>query len=203
MSIAPKSNPKVVGPGSEFKVQDLHPVPDRVLLEGDGNEAGFMANILVMEDDIAFATELRFAREDSGHAVVTCDTGSRAYSLLDVADPPFDLLITDIYVYRDGSVDPDDGAHLLGLLQVERARGLGLPLSSMPIIVISGAVRGPGQSRLLTMATKFGATDTLQKPFHMTQLLAKVQALIGQPQAHVARGDAARPNLSQGSGSRR
>ncbi|MBB94672.1 MAG: response regulator [Rhodobacteraceae bacterium] len=129
-----------------------------------------MARILVLEDDQTFLMELQFELEDMGHTVTTCMSAAVAYGALMQADPPYDLLISDIYILKNGRPIQDGGMRLLGLLQVLRASDRSHPVGKMPVLAMSGAVTLPGQSKLLDMAKKLGATEVLAKPFRLQHL---------------------------------
>ena len=142
-----------------------------------------MARVLVLEDDELLLMDLCFEIEDMGHEVVVCRTGSAAFDALANADPPFDLLVSDIYIHRNGVPIQDGGIRLLGRLQLARVRSPDLPLSRMPVLTISGAPSRKGQSDILRMASRLGSSETLEKPFGMAQFCTMVSHLLGVPNA--------------------
>ena len=120
-----------------------------------------MANILIVDDDVAVQATIRILLERAGHSVEAASDGPRGLALFEAGD--FDLLFLDIFM------PGMDGLETMRLIHQQR------PLT--PIIVISGRPmawnpeQGPD---FLTMATKLGAVSSLQKPFKPAALLAAV-----------------------------
>ena len=120
-----------------------------------------MANILIVDDDVAVQATIRILLERAGHSVDAASNGRKGLALFEAGD--FDLLFLDIFM------PGMDGLETMRLIHQQR------PLT--PIIVISGRPmawnpeQGPD---FLTMATKLGAVSSLQKPFKPAALLAAV-----------------------------
>jgi CheY-like chemotaxis protein len=111
-----------------------------------------LANILVVDDDIAVQAVIRLLLERDGHHVVAASDGLKGLSTFETGN--FDLLIVDIFM------PGMDGLETMRHIQQQRP--------DIPIIVISGrpipsdSSAGPD---FLTMAVKLGAISSLQKPF--------------------------------------
>jgi CheY-like chemotaxis protein len=124
-------------------------------LEGLG-----VANILIVDDDVAVRATIRILLEHAGHNVVVADDGHKGLQIIEAGD--FDLLIVDIFM------PGMDGLETMRL--VHRLR------PSIPIIVISGhPVASPLAPDFLNMATKLGAVFTIQKPFKPALLRTTIE----------------------------
>jgi CheY-like chemotaxis protein len=141
-----------------------------------------LANILVVDDDIAVQTTIRLLLERAGHEVVVAGDGRKGVATFETGN--FDLLFLDIFM------PGMDGLETMRLIHQQK------PL--IPIIVISGnpvswdAGSGPD---FLNMATKLGAVRSLQKPFKPAALLAAVAGCLEDAKrpssSSIATGDAA------------
>ena len=120
-----------------------------------------MARILVVDDDQAVRTVAKTVLELNGHEAVIAEDGRAGLRKLETES--YDLVIVDIFM------PGMDGLETIRLVN-ERKPGL-------PIIVISGlAFRSASGTTpdFLSMATKLGATRSLQKPFRSQELLSAV-----------------------------
>jgi two-component system KDP operon response regulator KdpE len=114
--------------------------------------------VLIAEDELATRKMLRFVFEQqAGHSVDEAESGGQALGKLD--EQPFDLLLTDLSL-------PD----LDGLELIRRVRRV----SSIPIMIVSARTAIPERVRGL----KSGADDYVVKPFDVTELLARADALL-------------------------
>ena len=114
--------------------------------------------VLIAEDELATRKMLRFVFEQqAGHLVDEAESGGQALGMLD--EQPFDLLLTDLSL-------PD----LDGLELIRRVRRV----SSIPIMIVSARGAIPERVRGL----KSGADDYVVKPFDVTELLARADALL-------------------------
>lgn len=116
------------------------------------------ADILLVEDDHTLRTTLTLALELNGCSVRSATSLGRARKALAERRP--ELLLLDLGL-PDG-----DGLELCR--EVRRAR------DAMPILILTA--RGTLEARVDGLRT--GADDYLAKPFDMTELLARVEALI-------------------------
>jgi DNA-binding response OmpR family regulator len=121
-----------------------------------------MARILVIDDDQSVRSVLRILLQQSGHQVVTAEDGR---SGLETAEEDnFDILIIDIFM-------PEmDGLETIRLIRKSK--------STMPIIVISGGSGRALEPNFLAMARKFGAIESIEKPFRPNALFAAVEACL-------------------------
>ncbi len=114
--------------------------------------------LLIVEDDRKTAGFLRKAFEEEGFAVrVACDGAEGLASA--VAEPP-DLAVVDVMLPA-----------MSGLEVVRAVRGRGL---AFPILILSARNAVDDKVRGLEL----GADDYLAKPFSLTELLARAQALL-------------------------
>jgi CheY-like chemotaxis protein len=120
-----------------------------------------VANILIIDDDVAVQATIQLLLERAGHSVVVACDGRKGLTIFEAGE--FDLLFLDIFM------PGMDGLETMRLVHQQQ------PL--IPIVVISGRPMAwdPGAGPdFLTMATKLGAVSSLQKPFKPAALLAAV-----------------------------
>ena len=113
--------------------------------------------ILLVEDEIELATEIRIELERNGYFV-------RAVSMADVVDIARTngaaLLILDRL---------PSGVDSLGTLEDLRKQGIKIPVLMISVLSSVGEI---------AQGLKAGADDYLAKPFYMVELLARVEALL-------------------------
>lgn len=114
--------------------------------------------ILLAEDDTFLANGLALVLRDSGFAVDQFDDGDEAD--IAISTTAYDLLILDIGL---------PGMNGLDLLKKLRMRG-----DALPVLILSA--RDQVQDRVKGLDA--GANDYLIKPFHMTELEARIRALL-------------------------
>ncbi len=118
--------------------------------------------ILVVDDEEPIRTMLRKILEDSGYEVSEAPDGKVALWIYKVKHS--DLIITDLIMpEKEG---------------IETISELKRDYPEVKIIAISGGGRG-GKGQYLDMAKKFGADNTLAKPFEKEELLKTVKDLLG------------------------
>jgi CheY-like chemotaxis protein len=111
-----------------------------------------LANILIVDDDMAVQAVIRLLLERDGHDVVAVSDGIKGLKIFETRN--FDLLIVDIF--------------MPGMDGLETMRHIHQHRPDIPIVVISGhpipsdSSAGPN---FLTMGVKLGAIGGLQKPF--------------------------------------
>jgi two-component system KDP operon response regulator KdpE len=116
-----------------------------------------MSRILVADDEAAIRKVVRDALEKAGHDVETAIDGDEAAILFEGGD--FDLVVTDLNMPR-----------LDGLELVRRVR----QRSAVPILVLTVRQEEREKVRLLDA----GADDYVTKPFGVSELVARVRALL-------------------------
>lgn len=114
--------------------------------------------ILLVEDDHTLRVALSDALRDEGHAVSVAHDGHEARATLRAER--FDLVVLDIMLPQV------DGFEVLRQL---RARG-----DEVPVLVLSAKARDEDRIRGLELR----ADDYLTKPFHLRELLLRVDALL-------------------------
>lgn len=114
--------------------------------------------ILVVEDEVTLAGQLRTALAEAGYVVDVAVDGQDGHFL--GAEENFDAVVLDL------------GLPLLdGISVLRRWRSAG---RDMPVLILTA--RGDWHERVAGIDA--GADDYLTKPFHMEELLARVRALI-------------------------
>ena len=121
-----------------------------------------MARILVVDDDQSVRAVAKTVLELNGHEAVIAENGR--VGLRKVEGENYDLVIVDIF--------------MPGMDGLETIRSLSQIKPGLPVIVISGLTfrsNSGSPPDFLSMATKLGATCSLQKPFRSHELLYAVQ----------------------------
>lgn len=116
--------------------------------------------MLVVEDEAALATLLRYNLEKAGYRVVEAHDGEEA--LLRVAEETPDLVLLDWMLPGVSG------------LEVCRRLRVGPRTRNIPIIMLTAR----GEERDRVRGLESGADDYVSKPFSMTELLARVQAVL-------------------------
>ncbi len=118
--------------------------------------------ILLVEDEIHLAAQLRKTLEDAGYVVDTAGNGRDAWQMGGVQ--PYDAVVLDL------------GLPVLdGLSVLERWRREGV---ATPVLILTAR----DQWHEKVAGIDAGADDYLTKPFHTEELLARVRALIRRAQ---------------------
>ena len=127
-----------------------------------------MPTLLVVEDEAHIASGLRFNLEADGHTVLIAETGEAALQLV-AADPSrVDLVVLDIML------PGIDGFTVAG-----RMRGRGWVI---PILMLTAR----GRAEDVLRGFEAGADDYLPKPFELTILTARINALLRRHAWHIA-----------------
>jgi DNA-binding response OmpR family regulator len=128
--------------------------------------------LLVVEDDRVLAGKIQAALRKTGYAVDVTDNGIDAEFLGD--EEPYDLIVLDLGLPQRSGKD---------VLENWRSRG-------NKVLVLVLTARDAWDERVDGL--KAGADDYVGKPFHMEELIARIDALIRR-----SHGEAA-PGLSMG-----
>lgn len=118
------------------------------------------ASLLVVEDEAGLSSTLRLNLELEGYAVRLAADGPTALKRL--REEHFDTVILDIML---------PGIDGLEVLETLRLRN-----PDLPVLILSA--RSDGQDRILGL--RKGADDYLGKPFHLEELLLRVEKLAGK-----------------------
>jgi two-component system OmpR family response regulator len=120
--------------------------------------------VLLVEDDPLLADALRIALSQSAHQVDVVGDGELADQAL--RDASYDLTVLDI------GLPKMNGRDVLRRLRQSNA--------NTPVLVLSALERIEDRVDLLNL----GADDFLQKPFHLSELDARVKALLRRAHRH-------------------
>ena len=126
--------------------------------------------ILLVEDEESLVVTLRDRLRAEGYDVDVAVDGETAVEL--GAKPQFDLLMLDVALPRKNGFD---------VCRDLRGRGVQTPLLML-------TARGQIVDRVVGL--KLGADDYLTKPFDMSELLARIEALLRRSRAAATRADA-------------
>jgi len=114
--------------------------------------------ILIVEDEVKVAAFIRQALEEEGHAVDATHDGIEGEQSALSTD--YDLVLLDLLLPRKDGID---------ICKTLRSKG-----RQMPILMLTA--RGSLQDRITGLDT--GADDYLTKPFAVSELMARVRALL-------------------------
>lgn len=116
--------------------------------------------VLIVEDETALSTLLRYNLEREGYRVVEARDGEEALVVADEEKP--DLVVLDWMLPQ-----------ISGIEICRRMRGRG-HLRNVPIVMLTA--RGEESDRIRGLDT--GADDYISKPFSMSELLARLRAVL-------------------------
>jgi len=124
-----------------------------------------MPKILIAEDDPSMLAVLVEALKELHHEVVTANSAERAFEL--VTRQPPDLVLTDIEMPEG---EPKGLELLRSVKEFDRR---------IPVVVLTGFA---SKERAIT-ALRWGAQDFIEKPFHIDELLKRIENAVLQSQA--------------------
>lgn len=126
-----------------------------------------MARILVIDDDESLRSTVEAMLKHGGHDVVLATDGE--HGLEHFQRQHFDLVLCDVFMPNKE-----------GLETIRELRQLS---PSVPIISMTGSIApapaGQPDPDFLRIATEFGATAVIAKPFRLHDLLALVDKCLG------------------------
>jgi DNA-binding response OmpR family regulator len=134
-----------------------------------------MASLLVVEDEPHIASGLRFNLEADGHEVRLVDTGEDALRVLGDETSSIDCLILDVML---------PGMDGFAVASAARASGW-----FHPILMLTARARAED----VLMGFEAGADDYLPKPFELSILIARVNALLRRRTWQASSAEAAVP----------
>ena len=128
-----------------------------------------MSRLLIVEDEIHIASGLRFNLEADGHEVTLTDNGEAALKTLAAHADTIDLVVLDVML---------PGIDGFTVASHMRAKGW-----LTPILMLTAR----GRAEDVLRGFEAGADDYLPKPFELSILLARVNALLRRHAWHTAR----------------
>jgi DNA-binding response OmpR family regulator len=132
-----------------------------------------MSKLLVVEDEVNIASGLRFNLEADGHEVLLADNGEAALEMIAKHPARIDLVVLDVML---------PGIDGFGVASRMRAHGW-----LIPVLMLTAR----GRAEDVLRGFEAGADDYLPKPFELTILLARVNALLRRHAWHAAARPAA------------
>jgi DNA-binding response OmpR family regulator len=120
------------------------------------------SKIVIIDDDQVIQDSLQEFLTDAGYAVQLAADGIAGFELIAREKP--DLIVTDILLPR-----------MHGIALCEKIRG-NEDLRSIPIILMTGVYK---DVNLRMYVYKGLADDFIEKPFHETELLGKIEHILG------------------------
>jgi len=127
-----------------------------------------MVMVLILEDDIVLSMEwsaaLRAASFDVRAAV---DVGEAEVR---ISDQVFDLVVVDSSIRKDGGLSSEGGITLISALRMPELRSYPAWAAEVPILAVSGAMKGYGFDPLTT-ALSISANRQMRKPFSPSKLV--------------------------------
>jgi DNA-binding response OmpR family regulator len=131
-----------------------------------------MSRLLIVEDESHIASGLRYNLEAEGHEVIIVDNGESALAEIEAEPSSIDLVVLDVML---------PGINGFTVATRMRARG-----RLTPILMLTARGRADDVLR----GFEAGADDYLPKPFELSILIARINALLRRHAWHVAgRGD--------------
>ncbi|CAN5415555.1 response regulator [soil metagenome] len=121
-----------------------------------------MAFILVIDDEVPIQELIKFVLGEAGHEVRCADNG--VAGLIAQQERPADLIICDLFMPEKEGLDTIQELHR--------------KFPQVKVIAISGGYRADGRIDFLPVAKKFGATETLHKPFMAKELAKLVEEVL-------------------------
>ena len=123
------------------------------------NSVGTKASILVIDDEETIRLLFKETLEDSGHRVITADTGSQGLKLVKKQD--FDLVFLDL------KMPGMDGAELFRQIKTIKPK--------LPVTIITGYP----DSDMMNRALAQGPFGVMNKPFGEQDIIAAVNNFLG------------------------
>ncbi len=119
-----------------------------------------MSAVLIVEDEKHLADGLRYNLKLEGYEVDVASSAEQAYSLLVDRQPPYDVIVLDVML------PGMDGFSLASQLRSEG--------HFVPILMLTAR----GQAEDVLRGFESGADDYLPKPFELSVLIARINALL-------------------------
>jgi two-component system response regulator PfeR len=136
-----------------------------------------MKRILLMEDDLELAFQMRQWLTAAGYDVTWCRNADEGEAALQ--RHAFSLIVTDMYIRgSDTEQARNEGLSLIGTLRTGRFNKELRTAWNVPILAISGVVDRRGREFGLILAHSMGVQKTLSKPFSQIDFIAAVESTV-------------------------
>lgn len=135
-----------------------------------------MAHILIMEDDVEVAFHLDTILSALGHDVRWSRTAKDALEVL--REESFDLIITDLYIRREGRIVDEGGIHLIGKVRSPSPERDLRTRKDIPIIAFTAPPVNRYNPYPLNTAKSVGADYGLYKPISEAELVKTVASAL-------------------------
>lgn len=119
--------------------------------------------VLFVEDDPSILDVVKLILQDTGHRVLTANSGETLFQILQNDKP--DLLLLDIWL------NGEDGSNIARQLKAQEHT------ADIKIVLVSA------NSETERLAKEAGVDGFLLKPFDVDQLMKLVASFVGNPQA--------------------
>ena len=124
----------------------------------------YKKTILIIDDMKHIRDILWFSLKQEAYKPILAENGSKGLKLLFDNENKVDLVILDVNMPR-----------MNGFQVLEKIRISNSPASKTPVIMLTAEA----QKKDVIIALKKGADDYILKPYKFTELLLKIQTLIG------------------------
>ena len=128
--------------------------------------SGQQRRILVIDDEDMMRETIAMMLEDDGYEIRGATDGNLGLKMIDSFQPH--VVITDIIMPNKEGIET--------IMEIRQR------WPKLPVIAISGGGRTSNLD-FLELATKFGANETLAKPFSVEEITAAVKRALGIPVA--------------------
>lgn len=123
--------------------------------------------ILILEDDLALASQIRVALEQEGFQVFLVRDADAAIEVLENDD--MQLVIADMMIRKsDGTYDPKGGLTVLTHVNLNMAL-------KPPVVTITGAAP---ETALVLISNSMGAAMSFSKPIKMPEFIESVNQIM-------------------------
>jgi len=121
-----------------------------------------MPKILIVEDDIVFATALTRILARFGYQCFSAKNGSEGIAMVELDSP--DVVLTDIVMPEKEGIE--------FIIEMREK------FPCIPLIAMSGGGTR-GEMTYLKIARSLGAVSTLEKPFPIEQVVTEIERVLG------------------------
>jgi len=139
-----------------------------------------MSRLLIVEDEAHIASGLRYNLEADGHDIILTETGEAALDAVAANPSKIDLVVLDVML-----------PGMDGFTVASRMRGHGW---LTPILMLTAR----GRAEDVLRGFEAGADDYLPKPFELSILLARINALLRRHAWHKSARGASPPSTASG-----